>query len=866
LDPKAYRLPTHALPSRYDIEIDARPGSDDFHGKVTIELNVLEPRDTIELHAVDLYLSDAIVKIAGNLRAGAIHQDNEREMAAIRFDEPLRVGEATLEIAFAGKVSKSMEGLYHAQDGVEECLCTQCEETDARAIFPCFDEPAFKAQFAWRVTTSPEPVVLANGPLVSSELSTDGKSKTWTFAATKPMSSYLVALVIGDIAGTPEEVVEGVPLRVWAMRGKEKMGQFAHDYTRRLLPWYNHYFGVPYHYDKYDQVGVPGFAAGAMENSGLVLFRQSRLLMNPQTASWDEEKSIAKVVAHEFAHMWFGNLVTMRWWDDLWLNEAFAEWMAHKVVNALSPDYGVWNDFVASKTRGKVQAMDADALESTHSVYTPVETPAQATELFDVITYEKGCAVLRMLESFLGEEAFRAGLRTYMKEFGESNATGADLWRHLEQASNHPVKEIMESWITQPGYPVVSVSLDGNNTLRLSQKRFFSNPKATSVEDQTWRVPMIIRYEDDAGKHEMRYVLTGREATVRLEIEGKLRWLYANADEIGFYRTQPDAALLGALLANVDRLSALEQIGLFSDQWALVRNGGQTMDRFLEVASAMTRLKNHGLLDRMGSTLAIIERMLKEAGDEQALKGFRTWLDSSFKARLQELGYEPKQGESRDDEQSRATIIDFMADGAHNAEAIEACKRYADKEAADPASVDGNLASTFVGLAAVFGDRERMERHVQIYEKRKASSSSPQEMERYLHSFGEFRPPELVSRTIDLIDKGVVPQESVGVVLTGQLLPYLHAQERGWEYVKENFERLRETLGNMWVGRIVEASGNLPASKRDEIVSFYGSHLHGIGEKSLKRALERLDLRTEFLARTKDDLLAWFKAKAETQN
>jgi puromycin-sensitive aminopeptidase len=430
--PKAYRLPTHALPKRYDIHIDARLGRDDFFGRVTVQLDIKQPQDFIELNQRELQLSNARLTFNGETLEGRIEQDDEREMARIQFDRALPVGEGTLEVDFRGKVGRGLEGLYLAKDGPEQCLCTQCEEAEARAIFPCWDEPTFKARFAWQVTTSPDVVVLANGPLVGVTDSVDGQSKTWKFAPTRPMSSYLVALVIGDMASTPEEVVNGTPIRVWALRGKEHMGRFAHDFTKRVLPWYEDYFGAPYHFDKYDQAAVPGFGAGAMENVGLVLYRQSALIMDPRTASWQAEKRIAHVVAHETAHMWFGNLVTMKWWDDLWLNEAFAEWVSTKALDDLNPEYRVWDDFMAAKNG----AMADDSLESTHPIYNPVDTPAEAAEMFDSITYEKGCAVLRMLEGFLGEERFREGIRTYMKEFAESNAAGADLWRHLQAASD----------------------------------------------------------------------------------------------------------------------------------------------------------------------------------------------------------------------------------------------------------------------------------------------------------------------------------------------------------------------------------------------------------------------------------------------
>ncbi|HUP26967.1 MAG TPA: M1 family metallopeptidase [Chloroflexia bacterium] len=861
MNPKAYRLPTRVLPRRYDIDIDARLGREEFGGKVTIRLDVNEPTSSVELHARELQITEACLTLGGKELKGKVEPNTESEMAAINFDETIPAGEATLGLTFNGKVSQGLEGLYLAQDGPEKCLCTQCEETDARAIFPCFDEPTFKAQFAWRVTTDPDVTVLTNGPLQSVEESDtntgqskteQGKSKTWTFAPTKPMSSYLVALVIGDVSGTPEEVVNGKPVRVWALTGKEQMGQFAHEYTKRLLPWFEEYFGVPYHYDKYDQVAVPGFAAGAMENSGLVLFRQQYLLMNPQTASWEAEKVIAHVVAHEFAHMWFGNLVTMKWWDDLWLNESFAEWISYKAVNALSPDYKLWNDFQAAKN----SALASDALESTHPIYSHVETAAEIAELFDNITYEKGCAVMRMLENFLGEEAFRSGLRTYMKEFGESNAEGGDLWRHLETAAGQPVTAIMESWVNQEGYPVLNLSLDGS-TLWVSQQRFYSSPSPSNTRNQLWHVPLVVRYEDDRGVHETRSLLEGQEGTVELEAQGAIKWVYSNSDEIGFYRQNPDRSIVQGILANLDKLTPLEQMGLLSDQWALVRNGTNKITSVLDVLSSVSSIDDYSVLRAVVGRLHGVEELLETAGDPQALNRFRAWVKQAFQEKLNRLGYEPKEGESQNDAQSRQALIDAVVTIAQDEDAITQATTWAEKEAENAQSVDPNLAGTFVSAAAQFGDRERFDRYVKIYEDRRAAGASPQETNRYLNSMPNFRKPELVKQVFQLLDDQVLPQEARGPLLR-TMLAQTHAQEEAWEYLKKNWVALR-SLGDMWTNFLVAATGYLPASRRADMVEFYNKTLNGLAEKSYARALETLDQQEEFKQRTKDDLVSWFK-------
>lgn len=774
MQPTDYRLAQHAQPRRYDLALAARLGDAAFSGQVTIQLDIQESHDWLELHALDLQLRTAWITVDGQRRPGTITGDPIRQVATIRFAVPLPTGPATLEIAFDGQISQGLEGLYLAQDGQEQLLCTQCQATAARAIFPCFDEPSFKARFAYQITTAPEAIVLTNSPLLDVQDAPDGGGRVWTFAPTPPMSSYLVGIVIGDIAGTAEEVVQGTPVRVWAMRGKEAMGVFAHRYTVRLLPWYEDYFAVPYHFGKYDQVAVPGFAAGAMENSGLVLFRQRALLMDPRTAAWGQEKIIALIIAHEFAHMWFGNLVTMAWWDDLWLNEAFADWIAYKAVNALSPDYGIWMDF----DRAKAATLEIDALETTHPIYTPVATPDETAELFDTITYTKGCAVLRMLEAFLGAEAFRTGMRSYIRAFAERNARGEDLWHHLALASQAPVPAIMHSWVLQSGYPVIAAAHAAGTpgtALHLAQQRCYARPGRDHADDPLWQVPLVIRYADSAGVHTITHLLVERTTTLPLDVAGTLQWCYLNADRVGFYRQDLDPALLAALLPHLDQLSPSEQIGLLDDQWALVHTGTRRIGQFLDVLAALLAFDDHHVLERVVAYLHNLEELLEAAADAEALHRFRRWVDAAFAGRQADLGFAPVAGESRNRSQQRVAVIDAMATLAQNPATQAAVAEWADREARDPRAVDPNLAGLFVQAAALAGDAAQFERNVAIYEQRKAASTTPQEIDRYLNSFVEFRHAALVARTLRLMDERVIPQEGVGPILL-QMLRRRYAQ------------------------------------------------------------------------------------------
>lgn len=852
----AHRLPKHVRPTLYQVSLRTDPERADFSGAVRIHLDLAQKTRTIELHSRELSLSEATLEVGGETRPMTIDTDPTRQIVRFGAGADLAPGKAVLRVAFAGQLAPSMHGIYLATDGSARCVCTQCEATDARAIFPCFDEPEFKAALEWTITTPDGLTALANGPRVKDVL--EGSQRTWTFAPTRAVSSYLAALAVGDLESSPEKVVDGIPLKVWATRGKASQTAFALDYTARLLPWYQDYFAVDYPFAKYDQVAVPGFDAGAMENIGLVLFRQNLLLMDAGTASWRQEKIIAKVIAHEFAHMWFGNLVTMKWWDDLWLNEAFAEWMAHKAVDAITPDYRVWDDFQDDKNRALID----DALPATHPIWTDVETPDQAIEMFDVITYQKGCAVMRMLESFLGETAFRDGLRRYMKAYAYSNAAGPDLWRELEATSQQPVDALMKSWIAVSGFPLVDMAMKGDGTLTLAQRRFFSNAdRAKSPGDTLWDIPVVIRYADDRGIHEHRHIFAKREETIRVPVQGQLRWMYGNASEIGFYRTNPDPETLTALLAEgLAHLSPVERMGLIEDQWALVRNATSTVERFLLVLEAMTKgdkapIADHNVLRAVVDRLGTVESLLEDAEAPAVLDRFRAWVRTQFASAANELGLSPRPGESQNDVQRRAILLHAMGRLGRDPATLDAAVKLAEAERADPRSVDPNLVGAVLGMAAMLGDDARYSTWLETYQSRRAAGQPPQVTMRYLYTLAEFKPEALVARTLGGLDDGTVPQEAVGP-LVGQVFGTRHGRHAAWAYVKKSWDSLRVRVGDMGLSRVVEAVASLPYTSRADIVGFFEAHPPAGAERALARALERIDEREELRRRVTPGLLA----------
>ncbi|HEX9039177.1 MAG TPA: M1 family metallopeptidase [Ktedonobacterales bacterium] len=858
-DPKAYRLPGTAAPRHYDITLDARPGRETFSGAVSARIDVLAPTRVIELHARGLEITRAAFSDAsGQTYTTTVTLDPEREIASITLDRQAAAGEATLALDYTGRLSVSLEGLFVSKDGPDEMLCSQCEATGARAIIPCWDEPIFKATFAWTVVTAPGEVVLTNGRPLGTETSADGASVTWRFAPTKRMSSYLLAVTIGAFASAEERVVNGIPLRIWALKGKEALGGFALDITAGLLTFYEEYFAAPYHFDKLDNVGVPNFGAGAMENAGLIVSQAVLLLLDERASSRQQELNVAEVTAHEFAHMWFGDLVTMRWWDDLWLNEAFATWMSYHAINRLRPEYRVWDETQA----GTNAALALDSLASSHPIYNPVSTPNSVLENFDPITYQKGCAVLRMVHDYLGDEAFRAGLRAYMAEFAESNATGADLWRHLQQASDQPVTAMMESWILQAGHPLVNVRLDGvsNGEARVSlrQQRYFSAANAPASE-QLWITPVLARYEDGAGVHTTRYLLSEREGAFTVPVSGELRWLYANADQVGYYRQRLDEVLLTKVRANLDRLSVAERKGLLGDQWALVANGAQTITPYLDTLAALARSGDDETLlgQIVGEHLGRIENQIETAGDEQALAQYRAWVGDLFRERMAALGYEPQAGEAVETARLRAVTLNALARFARDPEAIAQARAFQEREERDPTSVDANLAPVAINAAARAGDAVDYDRFLALYQARKGGAFTPDQVERYAGTFALFEPADLTRRTLGLMeDEETFPfQEQIGLLVS--LLTRRRTQRAGWDYITAHWGAIQQRAPFM-TSRFVEFTGVLPASMRAEVVAFWDAQLNGEYGGAYARALEVMDQREELRMRVERDLLAYF--------
>ncbi|HMI90482.1 MAG TPA: M1 family metallopeptidase, partial [Polyangiales bacterium] len=507
-DDARLRLSPDVRPQRYTLALELDPQrTRSYRGSVKIELQVKRESAAFELHAVDLKVRSVRLSVAGRSLRARIEPLPELERIRIVPDAPLPRGAAVLELRFAGQLRSDLRGLYLAKSGERRYAFSQLEAADARRFFPCFDEPSFKARFAIEVTTRSKYAVVSNAPQLASERLPGGLQRV-RFAQTPLLSTYLIALAVGELRASAPVYAGRTPIRVWHVPGQARMTAFALEAARECLLRLERYFGVRYPYAKLDLCAVPDFEIGAMENAGAVFFRETLLLIDEKRASLAEKKRAIEVICHELAHMWYGNLVTMAWWDDLWLNEAFATWMAFAIVDEWQPKLQMWNDF----GHGRSSAFGLDALDSTHPIYAKVRTPEEATENFDAITYEKGAAVIRMLERYLGAARFRRGVRQYMREHRESNARARDLWNALAahaggtggagaaradrqgKRGRDAIDGVVRPWIERAGFPLLRVKLSTRGkrpALVLEQTRFrAAGPAASTSRERPWPVPV----------------------------------------------------------------------------------------------------------------------------------------------------------------------------------------------------------------------------------------------------------------------------------------------------------------------------------------------------------------------------------------
>jgi puromycin-sensitive aminopeptidase len=841
-----FRLPPDVRPVRYEARLALDLEGHTFVGRLVIELTLQRPRRHLDLHGVGLEIQGARLRTVGRTIEAQPFHEAASETIIFALSAEAQPGPAIFEIEYRGRFSAGLRGLYLAGP----VAVTQFEAADARRVFPCFDEPAFKARWALTLEVPADLPAIANGAVVMEEPLPRGRRQV-VFGETPPISSYLVALVVGRLAATPPRQVRSVPCRTWATPEKLPLCDFAQDVIAATLPLLVGYFDVPYAFGKLDQIGVPEFEAGAMENVGAITFREVALLCDPRTSSLAVQKRIAEVITHEAAHQWFGNLVTMEWWDDLWLNEAFATWMAYKIVDGWRPEWRIWIDW----DRGKAGALALDALDSTHPIHTEVKNSAQAGENFDQITYDKGGAVLRMIEGYLGADGFRDGIRRYIRRHSYANAKADDLWRALGEASGQPVAELAHSWIHQPGYPLVQATVAGR-TLALEQRRYRLDPaRLQHAGDERWLVPLVVRYADAAGAHEQRVLCGERRAEVELPGEGPIAWLCGNAGGRGFWRVAYDGAGLAGLATHLDALDTPERMSLIADQWALLRVGVAETAAVLDLYARFGAETDHAVLEELGGRLAALEDRLVDAETRPLLARF---VSDLVGPQLAQLGWEAAPGEPDATRLRRAAVVSLLGLTARAPQLVEEAGRRFERFLDDRAGLEPNLVDAVVLMAARAGDRARFQRILNAI----PAETDPTTRRRLIMALGAFEDPGLTERAVALFLDDAVPLQEMAFYLQ-RLLDNRATRAAAWRLLRERWDEVCARAGSpQLVRRFVKVLTALPERRHlEEVRAFLASHrIEGV-EQTAAQTLERLRLDVEFAERVAPAVASWLRGR-----
>jgi len=853
----AQRLPTIARPDNYKLTFAPDFSTDSFSGVETIQVRVLKPTSEIVLNALDLDFHEAAISAGGASQKATATFDKEKEQVTLAVGKTLPPGPATIDIKYTRNLSSELRGLYLGkQDDGHKYAATQFEATDARRAFPCFDEPAYKATFDVTVIADKGMTVISNTNAISDEDGPAGKH-TVRFAATPKISSYLVAFVVGNFEYI-EGSADGIPIRVYTTPGKKELGRFALETAEKVLPYYDQYFGIKYPYSKLDLVGLSDFGPGAMENAGCITFREVFLMLDDKHGGIERKKFVGSVVAHEIAHQWFGDLVTMQWWDDVWLNEGFADWMSSKPLEAWHPEWEVELSDVTDSTR----ALNLDALQNTHPIHQEAETAAQIMQLADAITYGKTAAVLRMLESYLGEEMFRAGVNEYLKEHAYGNAAAADFWNALTKVSKKPVDKIMATFVEHAGAPLVSVKMKcrgSSATVSLEQRRYYyDRAKFESGNNQLWEIPVCFKQGLGKGAGAEKCVLlTQKQQSFTLATCSP--WINANAGARGFYRSGYDAEGIRSLARDAERaLSPTERIMLLSDLWASVRVDREKIGDYLVVAQGLQSDRQPEVVSQLMAQLDFIGRYLVTDADRES---YRLWVRDLLSPVAQEVGWNKKPSESEHEseqkESLRKVLLGALGGVARDPEVQAFARKLVDQALQEPSAVDRELVASAFPIAASNGDAVLFD---QVLARLK-SSQNPEESAVYQQTLEAFSDPKLLARTLEYAISEARSQDATSII--GGVMRNPAGQKLGWDFVRAQWaaiEKQSGAFGGASPGGLVASTGVFcDSASRDEVKQFFTVHPVASAERMLRQSLERIDYCIDLKGRQGPQLASWLQ-------
>jgi aminopeptidase N len=844
----AQRLPATVTPVHYDITVAPRLADATFGGNVKIGVRLAAPSSTIVLNAAEIKFGASSITAGGRKQPAEVTLDAAKEQATLKFATPVPAGDAELEIAYEGILNDDLRGLYLSKANNRRYAVTQLEATDARRMFPSFDEPAFKATFGLTAIIDEKDHAISNGAVISDTPGPGAGRHTVRFETTPKMSTYLVALAVGDFecnAGS----ADGIPVRICSTPDKKQLTGFALESTQKIVEYYNRYYSIKYPFKKLDIVAVPDFAAGAMENTAAIFYRETLLLATPD-ASVPLRKSIAVVLAHEIAHQWFGDLVTMQWWDDIWLNEGFANWMMSKPLKAWRPDWKVeLNEVTDNQT-----AMNRDSLRTTRPIRSRASTPAEISELFDPIAYEKGAAVLRMIEDWVGEEGFQKGVNAYIDKFKYGNARAEDFWATLTAVTGKPVDRVMATFVDQPGLPLIALDLrcvEGHGRAVLSQERYFrdaTQQKAAGTA-QLWQIPVCLRSPSGDAHCELL-----QERRKEVSFDSCPAWVMANAGARGYYRAAAPPAMVRTMAEKVEILSATERMAVLSDEWALVRSGRHDVGTFLDLVSGFRDERTASVVTTFASVLGTID---DEFATGTTRSAYRAWVGKFIAPALSALGLDGRLNDNDEQKSLRATVVNLAGKTARDARVLAKARALVMQALDKPGSIEPTLLEVLINLAALDGDAALYERYV---EKVK-SAADPEEHDWYMYALTSFADPVLVRRTMDLALSDVVRSQDAKIVVAA-LLANSDTRRLAWQLTRERWPELHQKTGE-FVGNtvIVGALGNFcDAATAAEVKTFFTTNTVPDAERTLQQSTERIQTCAATAAVQGPKLAEWLKA------
>ena len=862
---QSYRLPSNINPLSYNLSLAPCLDSFTFEGNVSIHLQVLEKTRSVMINSSLLQITSSIIELGNGSSIRPIETliNEIEETVSFIFPEELPQGDAFLSIHFNGILNDQLKGFYRCEyldnNGETKHLATtQFEPTSARMAFPCWDEPSSKATFHVTLTIPSDLTAISN-TTIEKEVQLQDGLKSVHFAKTPIMSTYLLAFVVGDLRSIEDKAYDGTIIRVWATRGKETQGSFALKTATKLLGFYNNYFGIPYPLDKLDHIAIPDFAAGAMENWGAITYRETALLFDPTNSSKNTQQRIAEIIAHEMAHMWFGDLVTMDWWDALWLNESFASWMGNKAVDFLYPEWDMWTQFVA---QDNAAGLSLDGLKNSHPVEMQVENPAEIEELFDAISYSKGASVLRMLEDYLGEKPFQKGIYTYLQKHAYGNACTNDLWEGLETATGKPVTAIMESWIKQPGYPLINVTFDRDKKETLahfSQSRFlYENILSRNTYDNAlWQIPISIELSGSNKKAVL--LLKNSSLSYSLNLPELNGWAKANSGHTGFYRVNYSPVDWGYLKNAVvsQELNAADRLGLQNDAYALMRAGHISPSLFLSLIQGYSNETDASVWTALLGNLRGFESLILTQPYFPQFLSFAKALLSPIAAHL---GWNPTTGEGHLPSLLRSNILRQIGSYG-DINTLATANKLFEKYIHSPSSINPDLRSAVFELVAQTGSLDSYE----VLYNLASQSQGQEEKLRLLFSLASFNNTDLLMKTLN-ISMGPEVRSQDTVSLISAVASNRIGRKLAWDFIKDNWPELNRRYGGggfliMRLASITGSFNSMDLAKDVEI--FFKENPAPSANRTIQQSLERIQLNTQWLNLNQQCLTEWFNSNVE---